>query len=137
MTVSWTDPARELVDRLGIGLESLWSLLASAQAGALRLATVEPLDRDFALSDAGIGLADALAELEWVRPELAAGVVVELGEVPWNDVIAYRHAVAGLLAAALGVVTELLRAADLDTSDVLALSRVAHLVAGAHRRVLQ
>jgi len=88
MTVSWTEPARELVDRLGVGMEALWSLVFSAQAGALRLATVEPLDQDFALSDAGIGLADALAELEWARPELAAGVSVELGPVRWDDVIA-------------------------------------------------
>lgn len=135
MTGSWTESARELVDRLGIGLEALWSLLFSAQAGALRLATVEPLDQDFALSDAGIALADALAELEWARPELAAGVSVELGPVPWNDVIAYRQGVAGLLSAALDVVAELLRSAELDTPDVLALARIVHLISAAHERV--
>ena len=137
MTVSWTEPARELVDRLGVGMEALWSLVFSAQAGALRLATVEPLDQDFALSDAGIGLADALAELEWARPELAAGVSVELGPVRWDDVIAYRQAIAGLLAAALEVVADLLRSAELDTPDVLALARAVHLVSAAHQRVLQ
>lgn len=137
MTVSWTEPARELVDRLGVGMEALWSLVFSAQEGALRLATVAPLDQDFALSDAGLGLADALAELEWARPELAAGVSVELGPVPWNDVIAYRQAIAGLLTAALEVVADLLRSAELDTPDLLALSRVVHLVSAAHQRVLQ
>lgn len=137
MTVSWTEPARELVDRLGVGMEALWSLVFSAQDGALRLAMVEPLDEDFALSDAGVGLADALAELEWARPELAAGISVELGSVQWDDVIAYRQAIAGLLAAALEVVADLLRSAELDTPDVLALARVVHLVSAAHQRVLQ
>ena len=137
MTVSWTEPARELVDRLGVGMEALWSLVISAQDGALRLAMVEPLDEDFALSDAGVGLADALAELEWARPELAAGISVELGQVRWDDVIAYRQAIAGLLAAALEVVADLLRSAELDTPDVLALARVVHLVSAAHQRVLQ
>ena len=137
MTVSWTEPARELVDRLGVGMEALWSLVFSAQDGALRLAMVEPLDEDFALSDAGVGLADALAELEWARPELAAGISVELGPVRWDDVIAYRQAIAGLLAAALEVVADLLRSAELDTPDVLALARVIHLVSAAHQRVLQ
>ena len=137
MTVSWTEPARELVDRLGVGMEALWSLIFSAQDGALRLAMVEPLDEDFALSDAGVGLADALAELEWARPELAAGISVELGPVQWDDVIAYRQAIAGLLAAALEVVADLLRSAELDTPDVLALARVVHLVSAAHQRVLQ
>lgn len=118
-------------------MEALWSLVFSAQDGALRLAMVEPLDEDFALSDAGVGLADALAELEWARPELAAGISVELGPVQWDDVIAYRQAIAGLLAAALEVVADLLRSAELDTPDVLALARVVHLVSAAHQRVLQ
>ena len=137
MTVSWTEPARELVDRLGVGLEALWSLVFSAQGGALRLATVEPLDEDFALSDAAIGLADALGELEWARPELAAGVAIDLGAVPWNAVISYRQSIAGLLAAAIEVVAELLRehATELDAADVLALARVVHLVAAARELV--
>ena len=137
MTVSWTEPARELVDRLGVGMEALWSLVFSAQDGALRLAMVEPLDEDFALSDAGVGLADALAELEWARPELSAGISVELGPVQWDDVIAYRQAITELLSAALEVVADLLRSAELDTPDVLALARVVHLVSAAHQRVLQ
>jgi hypothetical protein len=137
MTVSWVDPARELVDRLGVGLEALWSLIFSAQVGALQLATVEPLDRDFALSQAGLGLADALAELEWLRPELAGGVAVDLGQVPWNDVIAYRETVQGLLAAALQVTADLLRSEQLETADLFALARVVHLIGAAHQRVSQ
>lgn len=103
----------------------MWSLVFSAQGGALRLATVEPLDEEFALSDAAIGLAEALAELEWARPELAAGVSIDLGAVPWDAVISYRQSIAGLLVAAIEVVAGLLRehAAELDTPDVLALAR--------------
>lgn len=138
MTVSWTGPARELVDRLGAGVDALWSLAYSAQSGALRLATVEPLDEDFALSEAAMDLADALGEIEWARPELTGvAITVDLGPPCWDDVIAYRDAIAGLLAAAIDVVVALLRdpAEELDTPDVLALARVVHLVGSAHQRV--
>lgn len=136
MTVSWTEPARELVDRLGPGMDALWSLVFSAQAGALSLATVEPLDEDFALSEAAMDLADALGELEWACPELTAvAVTVDLGPPCWDDVIAYREAIAGLLAAAIDVVAALLRDEDLDIPDVLALARVVHLVSSAYQRV--
>ena len=95
------------------------------------------MDEDFALSDVGIALAEALAELEWARPELAAGVSIDLGPVPWDAVISYRHSIADLLAAAIEVVAGLLRdhAAELDTTDVLALTRVVHLVAAARELV--
>ena len=129
--------ACELVDRLGVGMEALWSLVFSAQAGALRLATVEPLDQDFALSDAGIALADALAELEWVRPELAAGVAVDLGPVRWDDVIAYRQSITALLSAAVEVIAALLRerGAELDAAELLALGSAATLIGSSSRLI--
>jgi hypothetical protein len=52
--------AEEVVDRLGYGPESLWSLLYAAQSAALTLALVEPLDQRLALTAAGDLLGDAL-----------------------------------------------------------------------------
>ena len=138
VTVSWTQPAQELVDRLGIGMDALWSLIYAAQVGALSLALVEPLDEDLSLTEAGMDLADALGELEWVCPELTAGsVAVDLGPAPLDDVSACRAAIAGLLAAAVDVVVALLReqGEELDTPDLLAVARVAHLVGSAYTQV--
>ena len=138
VTVSWTQPAQELVDRLEVGMDALWSLIYAAQTGALSLALVEPLDEDLSLTEAGMDLADALGELEWVRPELTAGsVAVDLGPAPLDDVSACREAIAGLLAAAVDVVVGLLReqGEQLDTPDLLAVARVAHLVSSAYTQV--
>ena len=77
-------------------------------------------------------------EIEWARPELAAcAVTIDLGPVRWDDLIAYRQTVSGLLVAAIEVVARLLReqAAELDTPEVLALARVVHLVSSAYQRV--
>jgi hypothetical protein len=53
VAVSWMEPAREPVNRLGIGLDALWSLIYAAQTGALRLALVEPLTRTWLLPRRG------------------------------------------------------------------------------------
>lgn len=138
VAVSWTEPARELVDRLGSGLDALWSLLYAAQSGTLRLALVEPLDDDLSLTAAGMDLAEALSELEWVRPELAAcEVAFDPGPARLDDVAACRASIAGLLAAAVDVIVGLLRgpAEELDTPDLLAVARVAHLLGSAYTRV--
>ena len=34
MSASWTEPARELVDRLGVGLDALWAMVFTAQSPA-------------------------------------------------------------------------------------------------------
>ena len=136
MAVSWMEPARELVNRLGIGLDALWSLIYAAQTGALRLALVEPLDEDLALTEAGMDLAETLGELEWIRPELRAGpVAFDPGPAPLDDVTACRAVVTGLLVASVDVAVGLLReqGEDLDTPDVLAVARVAHLLGLAYR----
>ena len=138
MAVSWTEPARELVNRLGVGLDAVWSLVYSAQTGALRLALVEPLDEDLTLTEASMDLAEALDEIEWARPELtASSVAVDLGPARFDDVLACRGVIAGLMAAAIDVIVGLLReqGEELDTPDVLAMARVAHLVGSAYTRV--
>ena len=138
VTVSWTEPARELVDRLGVGMDALWSLTYAAEAGALRLALVEPLDEDLSLTAAGMDLAEALSELEWVRPELAAcSLAFDPGPAPLDDVTACRASIAGLLAAAVDVIVGLLRSQgeELDTPYLLAVARVAHLLGSAYTHV--
>ena len=72
MTLSWTESAQLLVDRVGAGMDALWSLTYAAQGAALQLALLEPLDEDLSLTSAGMDLAEALGELEWARPQLAA-----------------------------------------------------------------
>ena len=148
MTVSWTEPARELVDRLGVGLDALWAMVFTAQIGALQLALIDPLDGDMVLTDAATQLAEALEELEWVRPELTlGGMSIDLGPVPWDDLIAYRSNISGLLAAAIDVIAELLRTSTpatstpggssrLDPGELLAVTRVVHLVSGAYQLVI-
>jgi hypothetical protein len=138
MAVSWTEPARELVNRIGIGMDALWSLVFAAQTAVLQLALVEPLDDDASLTSAGMDLAEALDELEWARPELAGcSLAVDLGPARLDDVIACRSAVEGLLAAAVGVVVALAREEEeeLDTPDLLAVARCVNLIGVAHTRV--
>lgn len=138
VAVSWTESAGELVERLGVGMDALWSLIYAAQSGALRLALLEPLDEDLSLTSAGMDLAEALSELEWVRPELAAcSVALDPGPAPLGDVAACRESIAGLLGVAVDVIVGLLRAQgeELDTSDLLAVARVAHLIGSAYTRV--
>lgn len=138
MTVSWTDPARELIELLGVGVEGLASLVASAQSGALALSLIEPLDEEFWLSDAALALGDALDQLALVEramPEYP--VTVNLGPLRWDDLIAYRQGIEGLLVAAFDVVAQMLRdqAEGLDTQELLALAHVVHLVGTAYRLV--
>ena len=148
MTVSWTEPARELVDRLGVGIDALWALVFTAQIGALQLALIDPLDGDLYLTDAANQLADALEELEWARPELTTGgMSIDLGPVPWDDLIAYRSNISGLLAAAIDVIAELLRNNTpagkhipgnprLEAAELLALAHIVQLVSSAYQLVI-
>lgn len=135
--ISWAGYVQELGDRLGVGLDALWSLVNAAETGALRLALVEPLE-DVSLTEAGMDLADALGELEWIRPELAAtSVALDVGLFPLDDVLACRASIVELLSAAVGVVVSLLReqGEELDIHDLVALARVAHQVGSAYTRV--
>ena len=119
-------------------MDALWSLIYAGQAGALRLALVEPLDEDLSLTSAGMDLAEALSELEWVRPELATGsLAFDPVLSPLDEVTAYRASIVGLLRVAVDVVVGLLReqGEELDTADVLALARVANLLGSAYTRM--
>jgi hypothetical protein len=131
MTVMWEDLRGELIDRLGVGIETLWSLIFAAQSGVLALALIEPLDGDLALSDAAEAMAEALEELERVDPALASGgIAVDLDPVQLDGLTGYRTAIAGLLTAAGQVVALMLRehVEELDTSGLLALASVASLI---------
>lgn len=138
MGVLWTQPARVLVDGVDGGLAGLWSLVFAAQHGALRLALDRGLDSDLSLTLAAMDLGEALEDLEWAHPDLpTVGVAVDLGPVPADAVSDCRAAMAVLLAGGLDVAADVLRdsSQDLDTSDVLCLARVVHLLSKAHMRL--
>jgi hypothetical protein len=131
----WSRPAGEVVDRLGVGLDALWAVLFAAQTGALLLSLAGPLVDEQPLSAVALDLAEAVAELEWVHPELAArGVAVDLAPIPAGDLAEGRDALAGLLQVGLDLAGRLLRdpAEPLDTAELLAVSRVITLLGTAH-----
>ena len=139
MTVLWRDLKSELVDRLGIGMEALWSLVRTAQSGVLALSLIEPLDEDMRLSDAAMDLTLALDEMEEVSPALAAGgISVDLGPVRLDDLGDYRASILGLLGAAIDVVAHMLReqVEELDTPELMSLATVASSINSARQLLL-
>ena len=142
MSAPWTVPARVLVAQLDRGIEGLWSLVYAAQVGALQLALGRGLsggaDGDLALTLAAMDLGEAIEELEWHHPDLpVVAAAVDLGPAPPDGLADCRLAVAELLVAALDQVAGLLRDPEqpLDTTDVLYLARIVHLLTNAHLRV--
>jgi hypothetical protein len=139
MTVTWTEPARRLADQhTGRGVEGLWVLLHTAGLAVHELARLPGLDDDLAFTDTALDLREAQEELEWVHPDLPRrAVAVDLGEAPLDQVVACRSAVVALLAAALDAIGRLLECGyrELDAPEMLAVARVAQLVAIAHLRV--
>lgn len=138
MTVLWQDLKAELLDRLGNGVEALWSLLYAAQSGVFALSLITPLDEDFSLSDAATDLMLALDELECARPELLlTGFAMDLGPVGRDDLTAYRQSIQGLLSAAKEQLELLLKdgLAEFETPAVLALAATATLTGSAQRRL--
>jgi len=134
----WTRPARVLVDRATLDLTGLWSLLYSAQRGALRLALDVRLDRDLSLTLAAMDLGEALEELEWNHPDLAGGAVaVDLGPIPAGATDDCLRAIGDLLCGALQRAVCVLRdpGNDLPTADILCLARMVHLLTSALDRV--
>jgi hypothetical protein len=132
---AWEVTAERVVDRLGVGLDALWAVLFAAQTGALLLSLAGPLVDEQPLSAVALDLAEAVEELEWVHPELAArGVAVDLAPIPAGDLSQGRDALAGLQRVGLDLATRLLRdpGEQLDTSALLAVSRVVTLIGTAH-----
>ena len=106
-----------------------------AQTAALLLSLAGPLVDEQPLSAVALDLAEAVEELEWARPELAAhGASLDLILIPDGDLAQGRAALAGLLRVALGMTAGLLRDPEqpLDTAELLAVSRVVTLVGTAH-----
>jgi len=139
MTVVWQDLRDELHDRLGEGVETLWSLLCAAQTGMIGLGLMLPLDDGVGLDDAAVNVMLALDELELVRPELMfISFRADLGPVDVNDLGGYQAAIVGLLQAAGEHVALLARNGlpGFETSAVLALATVASLVGTAQRLVM-
>jgi hypothetical protein len=136
MTVDlWSEPARDVVDRLGVGLDALWAVLFAAQTAVLLLSLAGPLVDEQPLLTVALDLAEAVEELEWARPELAAhGLSLDLTPIPDGDRARGRAALAGLLRVALDLAAGLLRDPDqpLDTPELLAVARVVTLLGTAH-----
>ena len=83
-------------------------------------------------------LGEAIEELEWHHPDLpAVAAAVDLGPAPPDGLADCRVAVAELLIAALDLVAALLRDPEqpLDTTEILYLARIVHLLTNAHLRV--
>jgi len=138
-TVVWQDGHDELHDKLGDGVETLWSLLHAAQAGVIGLALMLPLDDGAGFDDAATNVMLALDELELVRPELMlVSFTADLGPVDVEDIGGYQAAIVGLLQAAGEHVALLARNGlpGLETSAVLALATVASLAGTAERLVV-
>ena len=136
--LAWVQPARIVAERLGTGIDALWAVLYAAQIATLQLAELTSMDEERPLSGAAWDLQEALEELEWVRPELAAhGVALDLGPAPLDRIDACREALADVLHVALRVVTAMLRdqVEDCDTSELLALAHATTLIGAAHVRI--
>lgn len=116
-------------------MDALWAVLFAAQATALLLSLAGPLVDEQPLSTVGLDLAEAVEELEWARPELAArSVGLDPAPIPGGDLAQDRAALAGMLRVALGLAAGLLRdpSQPLDTAELLAVSRVVTLLGTAH-----
>jgi hypothetical protein len=142
MGAPWMVPARVLVAQLDRGIEGLWSLVYAAQVGVLQLALGRGpgggVEGDLTLTLAAMDLGEAIEELEWHHPDLpAVASAVDLGPAPPDGLADCRLAVAELLVAALDVVAGLLRDPEqpIDTTEVLYLARIVHLLTNAHLRV--
>ena len=107
--MTWIEPVRVVIDRLGDGFDALWAVVYTGQLAALQLAMHAPPGEGMALSGAAWDLGDALGEIEWVRPELAAhGVAVDLGPAPLDDAGSCRDALAGVLRLGVDIVDRIL-----------------------------
>lgn len=144
MTESWAEPARLMVARLvhdpGVaGLPGLWSLAKAAQRAALLVALDLSADADLSMTHVAMDLAEALEELEWSDPAIAAGAVaLDLGDPPAAPEEC-REVIASLLVGALEVAATALRApagGASSTAEILMLARVVHLLTAAHLRVV-
>jgi hypothetical protein len=144
MPQNWTWSARLMVERLLLDagayeLSGLWSLTKAAQQAALRLALDPAVDADLSMTHAAMDLAEALEELEWSDPAVAAGaVVLDLGEPPEYSGQC-REVIASLLVGALETTAAALRAPEGEassTAEILMLARVVHLLTSAHLRVV-
>lgn len=135
VATNWDGSIRAVADRLGYGMDALWAVLYAAQHAALALALDDPPGDD-RLTRVGMDLADALAEVESVRPELAHhGIALALGTDPDFDPLARRAQLATMITGA-GELVRVLTMGNgdepLDTEDLLGLTRTVVAVAAAY-----
>jgi hypothetical protein len=144
MPDKWAEPARLMVERFvdagAYELSGLWSLTKAAQQASLRLALDPAVDFDLSMTHAAMDLAEALDELEWSDPAVAAvAVALDLGDPPTVPK-GCREVIASLLVGALEITAAALRAPTGEgssTAEILMLARVVHLLTSAHLRVVE
>jgi hypothetical protein len=134
----WAQPARTLIASSTIGMAGFWSAVYAAQNAVLWLGVSDPRRWDISCTEAAMDLAEALSDLEWVSPWLAAGEGVDLGPVtPLDDFDSCVRQTAGLLRATVELAARMLASpeVELDIPELLAVSRAVHLVSDAHVRL--
>lgn len=135
MRQTGAEPVRDMVARLGAGVEALWAVLFAAQNGALTLALLTPMEAERSFTAVAVDLAEALGELEWVHPKLTrSGIAIDLGAAAVSDESAGTDILAELLRVGVRVVSGMLRepTTELDTPELLALARTVTLLGDAH-----
>ena len=134
----WVQPAHELLEDAEPGMPAVWSAVFAAQNAALWLEASNPDVGDSSTTEASMDLTEALSELEWVQPWLAAGDVVDLGPVASPD--EYELCVlqaAELVRAAVEQTVRMLAAPEVELTvpELVSLSRAVKLLSDAHVRL--
>jgi hypothetical protein len=132
----WVKPVYVLVSRTPATLVGLWSLLQTAAVAAAELALLPGLDDDLSLTLTSADLQEAARQVEWAHPYCpAAGLVLDVGAAPLDDVHGCRSAIGALIVAGTRTASGLLQEPDLSTTDLLSLVRILPLLASAQSRV--
>ena len=133
MTISWTQPARELAGEAR-GWAGVWTLTYATGLALQRLAAMEGWDEDLTLTYAGLDVALATSELAWADPsEPAQTGPVDLGPLAPLE----RQEAIGVVLQLLGSDLELLSTLVTDPATsggrVLSGTRALGLLVGAER----
>ena len=133
----WDEMTDEVVQRLGSGLDTIWSLLEAAEYSTLSVSLLDP-SGTVELSAAVADLLEARSELEWLRPELQfaqQGLDLSPDEDSAADV--HRTAAVAYLESSLQLVRTVLRdeGGAMSLQEMAGLARVITLTSSAYTRL--
>ena len=137
MSHDWDEMATEVVQRLGSGLDTIWSLLEAAEYSTLSLSLVDP-SGDVGLSAGVADLMEARSELEWIRPELQfAQQALDLTPDGDGSADEHRSAAVAYLESSLQLARTVLRdeGGSMSLQEMAGLARVITLASGAYTRL--